>query len=50
MVGLILFTVAMGLSIAWLFIGGINYIAKHEEKFQEKNFMSWKNDDVEQIY
>lgn len=50
MVGLVLLSVAMGLSFAWLCIGGINYLAEREEKFEGKNYLNWKDDDVEQIY
>jgi hypothetical protein len=41
MVGLILFVIALSATIAWLWAGGIIYMAKHHKNYKGKDFLDW---------
>ena len=41
MVGLILFIIAVSASLAWLWAGGIIYMAKHHKDSKGKDFLDW---------
>ena len=41
MVGLILFIIAISASLAWLWAGGIIYMAKHHKDYKGKDFLDW---------
>jgi hypothetical protein len=45
MVGLILFILAIAGSLAWLWAGGIDYMAKHHKDYKGEDFLNWKTDD-----
>jgi len=45
MVGLILFIIAIAASLAWLWAGGITYMAKHHKDYKGEDFLNWKTDD-----
>ena len=51
MVGLILFIIIVSASLAWLWAGGIIYMAKHHKDYKGKDFLDWETDkeDEEQI-
>ena len=51
MIGIILFILALSLSIAWLWYGGIEYMKKNHPDYKGDDFLNWKSneEDKEQI-
>ena len=45
MVGLIIFAIAVGISLTWLWVGGINYMVKHHKNYKDNDFLNWKDTD-----
>jgi len=45
MIGIILFIVALALSIAWLWVGGIDYMKKHHSDYKGEDFLNWDADE-----
>lgn len=51
MFGIILFILALSLSIAWLWAGGIDYMMKNHPNYKGEDFLNWGVDeqDKEQV-
>jgi hypothetical protein len=49
MVGLILFAIAILLSLAWLWAGGIDYMVKHHKDYKGEDFLNWDKEDKDNI-
>lgn len=51
MIGIFLFILALSASIAWLWAGGIDYMAKYHPEYKGEDWLSWDIDeqDKEQI-
>ena len=45
MVGLILFIIAIAVSLAWLWTGGIEYMIKNHPDYKGKDFLDWDTDE-----
>ena len=45
MIGLILLIIAISITIAWLWAGGITYMHKHHKDYKGKDFLDWEIDD-----
>lgn len=41
MIGVILLVVAFSASIAWLWVGGIEYMRKNHPKYKGEDFLDW---------
>lgn len=49
-IGLIIFSIAILCTLAWLWAGGIEYMHEHHKDYKGEDFLNWKDDDTEQIY
>lgn len=51
MVGLIILIISISTSLAWLWLGGIDYMMKYHKDYKGEDFLNWKADseDKEQI-
>jgi len=51
MLGVIIFIFAISLSLAWLWVGGIDYMKKNHPDYKGEDFLNWDIDeqDKEQI-
>jgi len=45
MIGFILFMLAIILSIAWLWAGGIDYMHKNHPDYKGEDFLNWDSDE-----
>jgi hypothetical protein len=45
MIGFILFMLAIVLSIAWLWAGGIAYMHKNHPDYKGEDFLNWDSDE-----
>ena len=45
MVGLILFAIAILLSLAWLWAGGIDYMKENHPDYKGEDFLDWDKDE-----
>jgi hypothetical protein len=45
MVGLIIFAIAVGISLTWLWVGGIDYMRKSHPEYKGDDFLNWTVDD-----
>ena len=44
-IGLIIFVIALSASIAWLWAGGIDYMAKNHPDYKGEDFLNWEADE-----
>ena len=45
MIGIIIFIIALSASIAWLWVGGIDYMKKNHPDYKGKDFLNWDEED-----
>ncbi len=45
MIGIIIFIIALSASIAWLWVGGIDYMKKHHSNYKGEDFLNWNEKD-----
>jgi hypothetical protein len=49
MIGLILLTLAISLSLAWLWAGGIDYMIKNHPDYKGDDFLNWTEEEKNDI-
>jgi hypothetical protein len=49
MIGIILFTFALLLSLVWLWSGGIDYMNKNHPDYKGEDFLNWTEDEKNDI-
>jgi len=49
MIGVVIFIFAISLSLAWLWVGGIDYMKKNHPDYKGKDFLNWTEDEKNDI-
>ena len=49
MIGIILLILAISFSLAWLWVGGIDYMLKNHPGYDGKDFLDWTEDEKNDI-
>lgn len=49
MIGIFLFMFAIVLSLAWLWVGGIDYMMKNHPDYKGEDFLNWTEDEKNDI-
>ena len=49
MVGLIIFTIAIAASLAWLWAGGIDYMKKNHPDYKGHDWLDWTEEEKKDI-
>jgi len=49
MIGIILFILALVLSLVWLWAGGIDYMLKNHHDYKGEDFLNWTEDEKNDI-